>query len=123
MQKNAYQYLFQEDTLFSVVEPEPLVVPTLPQPVSVAVLPVIELPELEPEPLVAPVWAPIQPEPVAIEPTPVASPVPVPIQVEPVIPEPKPVLPIQVTPEPPVLAAPQLNHKILILVDEELAPS
>jgi len=101
MQKNAYHYLFQEDTLFRVVEPEPLVVPPAPQPVSAPVRSVAEV--LQPE----------QP----------ATSVPVPIQTTPVAPEPAPVVPIQVTPDPPAPTAPQLNHKILILVDEELNPS
>jgi hypothetical protein len=122
MKKNAYQYLFGQDTLYQVVEPEPVVkeqlLPEPPVVQSEIIVPQavveLEIAEMEPEPAIPELteskWIepepPVEPEiPLVTTIEPVVIPVPVPI-IESIIPTPAPTKP-----------------KVLILIDEELTPS
>ncbi|WP_460638715.1 hypothetical protein [Larkinella harenae] len=106
MKKNAYHYLFGQDTLYQAVDPEPLV----PKPVA---------PIAQPEPVVEQVVAEIEPEPPIAEPLqPVSPPEAIPppvaisgpiVAVAPAIEKPSPL------PEPE-------KPKVLLLFDEELTP-
>ncbi|WP_128544656.1 hypothetical protein [Larkinella soli] len=133
MKKNAYQYLFAEDALFQVPEPEPVhravvaekspePVPVLiPEPEEIQERPVAELlpePDLPEEPVELVLLDDPEPEPVALITEPVEMP---------------PVgtgsnEPVSVTPEPaapPTVKTPptEPKQKVLILIDEELQPS
>ncbi|WP_266367408.1 hypothetical protein [Tellurirhabdus rosea] len=105
MSKNAYQFLFGEETLYRVPEPEPVV--------DVAGPPVVRQPELvvetvaDPAPVVStPAETPVDRPPLVVEPVPPLSAA-----------RPEPV------PEPPKPVIPQINQKVLLLFDDELTPS
>jgi DNA polymerase III psi subunit len=92
MSKEAYKYLFQQETLYRVPEPEPVVsiiTSPEPEPAPVPTAEIIVEPQLEPAPVVAPI---------VTEPTPVVAETPQPV-------------------------VPQINQKVLILVNDDLTPS
>ncbi len=117
MKKNAYHYLFGQDTLYQVVEPEPIVraqvrpEPPVAQPEIIVEQAVVEretVVEVEPEPVQPEIIQPV----LLVEPT-----IPLVASIEP---EPVPApIPIIESPEP--LPAAQ-KPKVLLLFDEELTP-
>jgi hypothetical protein len=117
MKKNAFHYLFGQDTLYQVDEPEPVVR------AQVRPEPPVAQPEIVVEQAVAEVETVIEVEPEPVQPE-IIQPV---LLVEPEIPlvsspEPEPVpsfIPIVESPEP--LPAAQ-KPKVLLLFDEELTP-
>ncbi|GAB3934639.1 hypothetical protein [Larkinella terrae] len=119
MKKNAYQYLFGQDTLYQAVEPEPVLKkqPVL-EPTPVEPEPIVEQALPEPESTPAPVVSVELPEPETIQPIAVAEPTPpVAAVVEPTAPLVP--TPVNALPEPAPMAE---KPKVLILIDEELTP-
>lgn len=120
MKKNAYHYLFGQDTLYQTEDPEPIV-PKPSPPVAPIVAPEPVVVASVVEPAVAPivVEAAELPQPVLTpEPEPKPESEPAPVAIIETVPAP-PALPVVETPAPKPAAE---KPKVLLLIDEELTP-
>lgn len=130
MKKNAYQYLFGQDTLYQVVEPEPLAPrpsPTTAPAVQAEISVVETVAEQKPEPvqreiIVVETSVKPTPEPVSSEPQkPVLPPKPE-VVAKPVIEPVTPPAPVPVLETIPGAKPAVAKPKVLLLIDEELTP-
>lgn len=117
MKKNAYQYLFGQDTLYQAVEPEPIVQKQ----------PVPKSPVVQPEPVLEEAFSETGVDTtLLIEPVEAESSQPI-AQIEPEPPVVAPIEPVATLTPLPVSQAPEPastaeKPKVLLLIDEELTP-
>lgn len=106
MPQTYFDYLYQQDTLFRVPEPEPVLpAPNVPEPLTrQAAYPVAEKTNAEPESTVT--FPPVE-QTVPVEAAPATPPEPI----------------MEVPPAPPLPVIPKVHHKILLMFDDDLLPS